>query len=81
MENRLHNNLVTAVIDTITEIFEDHRYADKAIEYRLKSNKMWGARDRAFIAENSYEIVRWWRMLLGLSDQEGKTRIDFWKIF
>ncbi len=29
----------------------------------LKSDARWGSRDRAFVAENTYEIVRWWRLV------------------
>lgn len=65
---KLHKNLCNAVVEALNGIFNEERYADKAIEYWLKSNPKWGARDRAFIAENTYEIVRWWRRLLFLAD-------------
>ncbi|MBK7183032.1 MAG: hypothetical protein IPH89_08870 [Bacteroidetes bacterium] len=29
----------------------------------LKQNPKWGSRDRRFIAETTYGIVRWWRLL------------------
>jgi 16S rRNA (cytosine967-C5)-methyltransferase len=60
---RLHRVLVQAVISALTEIFENGRQADKVIEQVLKSDPRWGARDRGFIAENVYEIVRWQRLL------------------
>ncbi len=60
---RFHKVLVEAVVYSLQEIFEEGRQADKVIERVLKSDKRWGARDRAFIAENVYEIVRWWRLL------------------
>lgn len=78
---KIHKNLVQAVVDTLAEIFVNQRYADKAIERTLQSNKKWGARDRAFIAENTYEIVRWWRLILetgGISEINEPT---LWKIF
>ncbi len=65
---KLHKNLCNAVVEALNSIFNEERYADKAIEYWLKSNPKWGARDRAFIAENTYEIGRWWRRLLILPD-------------
>ena len=37
------------------------------IEKVLRSNPKWGARDRAFIAESVYEIVRWKRLIEKLS--------------
>lgn len=60
---KLHFNLVNAVASGLTEIFHEGGYADKVIERLLKSNPLWGARDRGFIAENIYECVRWWRLL------------------
>ena len=60
---RLHPPLVKGVVTCLQEIFQENRYADKVIQYQLKSHPKWGSRDRAFIAENVYEIVRWWRLL------------------
>lgn len=60
---RLHKNLVGAVVEALGTIFGQNIYADKVIERLLKSNRKWGAKDRAFIAESTYEIVRWWRFL------------------
>jgi 16S rRNA (cytosine967-C5)-methyltransferase len=60
---KIHRPLAEAVIEALNQIFTENRQADKVIERILKSNKKWGARDRAFIAENTYEIVRWWRKL------------------
>lgn len=60
---RLHKNLVDAVIEALTTIFEKEIYADRVIERLLKSNRNWGSKDRAFIAESTYEMVRWWRFL------------------
>ena len=60
---KIYPPLVRAVVDVITEIFGEGRKADKAIQFYLKQNKRLGSRDRGFIAENSYNIVRWWRLL------------------
>ena len=49
-------------METLHRIFNSHAYADKAVEKTLQSNKRWGSRDRAFIAESIYEIVRWKRL-------------------
>jgi 16S rRNA (cytosine967-C5)-methyltransferase len=65
---KLHRSLTDAVVTTLQEVFVNKRQADRAIEYILKSNKKWGARDRGFIAENTYEIVRWWRLLTFVID-------------
>ncbi len=59
---RVHRNLAEAVVETLYRIFNKEAYADKALEKTLQSNKRWGSRDRAFIAESTYEIVRWKRL-------------------
>ena len=79
---KFHRVLVDAVIMALTEIFEEGRQADKVIERILKTDKRWGARDRAFVAENTYEIVRWWRMLDFVTHQNSSAYAKFgaWQI-
>ena len=81
---RYHRVLVEAIVFSLSEIFEKGRQADKVIEQVLKSNRKWGARDRGFIAENTYEIVRWWRLLAFVTKDLGKpSYLDFfaaWQI-
>ncbi|WP_106569110.1 RsmB/NOP family class I SAM-dependent RNA methyltransferase [Cecembia rubra] len=60
---KLFPNTVNGVVQAIDEIFNKNRYADKVIEKILKSNPKWGARDRGFVAESVYEMVRWWRLI------------------
>ncbi|MCL6260629.1 class I SAM-dependent methyltransferase [Aquiflexum sp. TKW24L] len=67
---KLFTNTVSAVIEAIDEIFNRNRYADKVIERILKSNPKWGVRDRGFIAESAYEMVRWWRLLNEVSPSD-----------
>lgn len=67
---RLHSNTLYAVINAIDEIFNRDRPADKVVDQVLRSNPKWGARDRAFIAESVYEMVRWWRLINTISDSE-----------
>jgi 16S rRNA (cytosine967-C5)-methyltransferase len=75
----LHRSTTTAVVEALDEIFSGDRYADKVIEKVLKQNPKWGSRDRRFIAETTYNIVRWYRLLQELSGTTGKP--DHWKIF
>lgn len=66
MKNKpIHPNLLDAVASGLEEIFVGQRYADKVIERLLKSNPKWGARDRKFIAETTYDMVRMWRPIEG----------------
>jgi 16S rRNA (cytosine967-C5)-methyltransferase len=58
-------------------IFTEKKYADKVIEKILKSNPKWGARDRRFIAETIYDIVRWYRLFIELT---GSDEDDYWKL-
>ncbi|MHA7129572.1 RsmB/NOP family class I SAM-dependent RNA methyltransferase [Algoriphagus namhaensis] len=73
---RLHNNTIKGVHTALESIFEEGQYADKVIARTLKSNPKWGARDRAFIAETTYEMVRWWRLINYLSKSK-----DYWHLF
>jgi 16S rRNA (cytosine967-C5)-methyltransferase len=67
---KFHLNLIKAVNESIYQIFAENRYADKVLERVLRSNKLWGARDRAFIAENTYDMVRYWRLIKAVSELE-----------
>lgn len=79
---RLHRNLVFTVINSLEHIFNDGEYADKVVQKALKTDARWGARDRKFVAETIYEIVRWKRLyneIAGTKDHY--TRDNLWKIF
>ena len=79
---RLHRNLCYAVIDGLSSIFNDGEYADKVIQGLLKRDKRWGSRDRAFIAETTYEIVRWKRLYAEIADvKEPFERDKLWRMF
>jgi 16S rRNA (cytosine967-C5)-methyltransferase len=73
---KLHNNTIRGVHTALEAIFEEGQYADKVIERTLKSNPKWGAKDRSFIAETTYEMVRWWRLVNFLSPSK-----DPWDLF
>lgn len=73
---KIHRVLAEAVVQSLSAIFVDNRYADKVIEKTLKQNPKWGARDRRFIAETTYDIVRWKRLYQAIT-QSGDS--DFWK--
>ena len=77
---RLHRNLCFAVIDGL--IFNEGQYADKVIQQLLKRDKRWGARDRAFIAETTYDIVRWKRLYAEIAEVKSPfDRDDLWRLF
>ncbi len=58
----MHRNLVVAVWDGLDQIFNENVFADKAVEKLLRRDKRWGSRDRGFIAETVYDMVRYRRL-------------------
>ncbi|TXG35248.1 RsmB/NOP family class I SAM-dependent RNA methyltransferase [Seonamhaeicola maritimus] len=79
---RLHRNLCFAVIDGLTSIFNEDEYADKVIQKLLKRDKRWGSRDRGFVAETTYDIVRWKRLYAEIAEvKEPFDRDNLWRMF
>lgn len=79
---KFHRNLVYAVLDGLQLIFTKNQYADKVVEKLLKRDKRWGARDRGFIAETLYEIVRWKRLYAEIAEvKEPFDRDKLWRVF
>ena len=73
---------MAAVLEALETSFGKGFYADKVIERLFKANRQWGSRDRGFIAENTYEIVRWWRFLWELYGKEPTLkRKELYRLF
>ena len=73
---RLHRNLVDAVVDGFLQINNDGLYADKVIERLLKRDKRWGSKDRAFIAETLYELVRYKRLYTEIAQEKAPFTVQ-----
>lgn len=73
---KLYKNLVNSVALTLQDVFVKDRYADKALEKVFKQNIQWGSRDRRFVAEAVYDIVRNYRLYSALAESEK----NFWFI-
>lgn len=71
-----HRVLLQSIVNALQTIFIENKYADKVIEKTLKENPKFGSRDRRFIAETTYDIVRNYRLLAYLAN----TETDYWKI-
>ena len=79
---RLHRNLCFAVIDGLHKIFNEGEYADKVIQSLLKRDKRWGSRDRGFVAETTYEIVRYKRLYAEIANVKAPyDRDNLWRLF
>jgi len=59
---KLYRNLAVAVIQGLDEILTGNRHADRVVEKILKQDPRWGSRDRKFVAETIYDIIRWKRL-------------------
>lgn len=71
-----------AVVDALNFIFNEGEYADKVVEKVLKYDKRWGARDRAFIAETTYDMVRWKRLYAEIAEVKAPySRADLFRMF
>ncbi len=77
---KLYPNLIRPVVDSLEEIFQGKIFADKVIQKTLKKDKRWGARDRAFIAETTYNVVRWYRLLYEIRGAQPESQSDWWEI-
>jgi len=79
---KLHRNLVFAVIDALNLIFNEREYADKVVQKVLKYDKRWGSRDRGFIAETTYEMVRYKRLYTEIADVKAPfSRPDLFRMW
>ena len=79
---KLHRNLVFAVVDALGFIFNEGEDADKVVQKVLKYDKRWGARDRGFIAETTYDMVRWKRLYSEIGEIKAPyTRPKLFRMF
>ncbi len=79
---KLHRNLVFATIDSLHLIFNEKKQADKVLRNTLKRDKRWGSRDRSFIAETTYDIVRWKRLYAKIAEiKEPFDRRNLFRLF
>lgn len=77
-----HSLHIKAVFSALTDVFEKNEYADKAIEKVMRANKRWDVRERSFVSDVTYDIIRNWRLLVTASGTEGKlTDKNLWNIF
>lgn len=78
--SKIYAAQLQAVAEALEQIFKNEQYADRVIARILKADKRRGSSDRAFIAEQTYEVVRHYRLLSHLAGQEPKTLPDWWRL-
>ncbi len=79
---KLHRNLVFAAVDALDLIFNEHKQADKVLKKVLKHDKRWGSRDRSFIAETVYDVVRWKRLYSEIAEVKAPySRSNLFRLF
>lgn len=77
---KMYASQLQAVADALEQIFRDNRYADRVIADVLKADKRRGSKDRAFIAEQTYEVVRHYRLLSDLAGGKPTKKEDWWRL-
>ena len=77
---KLHRNLCNAVIFGLKEVLLDKKQGDVTVSNLLQSNKSWGARDRNFIAENIYHIIRYKRLYEFCLNDELFGELSLWRM-
>lgn len=69
---KLHLPLLNGIQAALKEVFISDKKSDQVVPAVLKANPKWGSRDRSFVAQNSYEIVRNKRLILHCMEFEGE---------
>lgn len=77
---KLHKLTVQAVIEGLEEIFGNNKLADRVVRSQITKDRRWGSRDRRFIAESIYDIVRWWKWYLTIGEINEQDAARFEKV-
>lgn len=78
--NKFYPAQLHAIAEALQHIFENGAYADREIARVLKADKRRGSRDRAFIAEHTYGVVRNYRLYSHLAGGEPRSKADYWRL-
>lgn len=75
-KTRLHQPLLQGIKEALEAIFREGKKSDQVVPALLKAHPKWGSRDRSFVAQNTYEIVRNKRLILHCLDYSGPWDAD-----
>jgi 16S rRNA (cytosine967-C5)-methyltransferase len=57
-----------SIVDIVSKVLEKNYPLDKTLNFHFRDNHISDEYDRAAIAEISYELIRWWRLLLEINN-------------
>lgn len=78
---RIYRSQAEAVVQVLVKVLLEGRYADREIEYALRSDRRRGAADRAFIASSVYAVVRFKRLYAYVGRLETvHDATDIWRL-
>lgn len=72
---KMHRILAEAASTIAKSVFREFKVLDHELATAFEENPKWGKRDRGFIAETVFEVVRWRRALGFLVDSEETTAL------
>lgn len=67
---KLHRVLAEGCGAVLEAVLHKGEVLDRVLERAFQSNPRWGKRDRAFVAQTVFEVVRWRRALAFVADSE-----------
>lgn len=80
MAKKFYAAHLDAIAEALQNIFREGAYADREIARVLKADRRRGSKDRAFIAEQTYGIVRSYRLLVHLLGKKPKKQKEWWPL-
>ncbi len=79
---KYHRATVSGVTVLLQQIFEQGCYPEQVVSVALKQNTVWGSRDRRFVAETTYQMVRWWRLInASLPEEHSNSEFHYYQLF
>lgn len=67
---KMHRLLAEAAAGVVRSVFREGRVLDRTLAELFETHPRWGKRDRSFIAETAFEVVRWRRALAFVAGSE-----------
>ncbi len=67
---KLHRILAEGTLAVLHAVLVDRKVLDHTLANTFRKNPRWGKRDRSFVAESVFEIVRWRRALAFVADAD-----------